>query len=381
MIDEKGINKIIYESLHNSQLNYETLIGAHNFQEKLEDFLIKSKKPSLSKAKDLIRSLWEQYRKIDYDSLLQELERTELGIQVLRNEHRDHVIHSAYVFILGVYFYLNDPLIRGSFRHTIDSNNGERDNQDSNKRRRSDDEEFIFQWLLTSTFHDLAYPYEIFSSFLKGNSEKINTIIKDNNKTNFVTLKPILKEIDNLSNERNSFDILNNTLHNSAKNHNINTINIKDYYSSNIDRGIMDHGILSALLFLRITDALYEKNHWSTDYFNATMSKISLAMALHNIPFHRPLDNIDDQSRSNSRPNLFYNPLGYLLILCDTLQEWNRSLSGHRNISPEKIEIYYLNNEQRWDIQMNLNKAGVKKIQNELDNKIDHSDGIQYKFN
>ncbi len=67
----------------------------------------------------------------------------------LSARHRDHYVHSALIFAIGLAFYAGKPQLRAAF--DAKAHGGFRNNA----------EEFLFTWGLSALFHDIGYPYEL----------------------------------------------------------------------------------------------------------------------------------------------------------------------------------------------------------------------------
>lgn len=308
-------------------------------------------------AELLIKEHWKIYQKKEYYlHFLEKLMKTELGIKIFDKFQRDHIVHSAYVFILGLFLYQTDNDIKRSFE---DYNQYDAD-LEINK--------FIFMWNIISTFHDVSYPFESFSREMFSYFKIIDQLDPSKNETSF---KISFNNLETLSDGINSFDIMQKALRDVD---NTNYFNLKTYFDHNLKKGIIDHGILSALFLLKITDILYNERNWNKDFFREIFSEIALAIALHNIDWNMVM--VDLEIKKEFLPNITLKefPFCYLLILADSLQEWDRPAIARPYIPPTGISISFNNVEKNFEVKVALSNEKVVEINDDLKMKISTSD-------
>ena len=313
--DIKGI-------LFNSDNDYLGIYGEH--RETIEQFL---SKPNQESATALFKFIKMIHQKGDVFSLMNDLRLYENGFIEILPDHREHYLHSASVYVLGLAIYNSSEQIRQSL--TIDRHENGVDAQRTS---------FLFRWSLAACLHDIAYPLEIaLKSFNKysvnlhelesGNRDsfiKINHDIYDR-----LDLLPILEPYkniqlrrrdtalgliaDNLTRERPNWSspITYETLLNL----------LKRYMKTNLNIGRIDHGVFSALILLKRIHNLYQNNKWNIRDFYYEVVDSATAIFLHNS--YRFSDMIQIFGGGKYK---FDHPssLGFLLYLCDTLCEWLR---------------------------------------------------------
>jgi hypothetical protein len=224
--------------------------------------------------------------------------------------YRDHFIHQFQVFLTGC------PIIKELYediRANLAKNTG---------CKNLDDVNVDFAWMITSTFHDVGYPIERFESWLNSffkdylDVEGIPTGISFGN---ILLEKKFMEYLDKLSSLY--FFIFTDNKRNKQWKYDQNPI--IDYPIRNMfmDKLInqRNHGLISAICLLdRIENSAYArkiKNYVNT-IFSASVFPAALAIALH-----------DKDVFSNEKIGLIEfkrTPLLFLLIYCDTLQEWGR---------------------------------------------------------
>lgn len=383
MIDEGQSQTLYEEFIKKSKLLPKLFEEEYHNNQRLHDFvkLLGNSDFKMRAARDILVQLWRKQRLVGIGVLLEEFAFRELDIAP-QSWYRDHIWHSAIVFLIGVYILENNKLFF-----------------DEAKKQGWDEQEFLNRWVITSTSHDLGYLAELKSSHEP--PEKFLSAFNDIAKQHLISaekevaplleeqyIKPgllknelskttsdskinvLLTEL-NLHNDKISsvedlqniygksfdfFDILdkaciNTLLHNSTP--------ISEYFklcqTKQIDNRepYYDHGIAGALIVLRLayTHSVlfkklnkYLKNNdiskerpydqifqtilnWAgdSDKYIKPCTDAAIAIALHNID---PL-RFGELSKDSIRPNayrivLFEHPLAFLLYLCDSLQDWDR---------------------------------------------------------
>lgn len=229
----------------------------------------------------------------DLEPLMQDLPR-----------YRDHFIHSFNVFILGYYILYR--------LNKMNPNLFTKDHADKP----------ILSWMLTSTFHDIAYPIQeidyllntFFSSFIGINpaySINVRDIIP-NIYYDFLKIicnwhkNPKIPSVQNMQNLDLTF---------------YNIVNAKLIQK--------DHGVISSLILLHLLGI-------RQDFFNSENQDFIYVHlpACHSICLHT-LDLKIDFTK---------HPLAFLLILCDEIQDWGRPTkkSNRELIYLEDIKIIKL---------------------------------------
>lgn len=180
---------IMYMDINNTLLN-ETKNYLHKYaplNNKIAHFLTHGK-PLLKRQREAINIIDEIMTKHGKNKLLppiSELARIENGIRELEPHYRDHIVHALLSFILGI--YLNEKFLC----------------------KPAD----IFQWKLAGLLHDFGYPIQIAKDILEPFTAKINEINrKPNVSVSDVYFKIVPDGLENLTNDINSFDLIQKCL-------------------------------------------------------------------------------------------------------------------------------------------------------------------------
>jgi len=325
------------------------------------------KRPSESGAGRVYEAFLHSFRIPGLEELLTEMHKFEVASSSLLPHHRDHYIHTVNVFLLGVALYAQNRKIK----HVVDSSNQYADKYDS------DEEEFIYRWGLTALFHDVGYPlqiaYETIHEFMtmliqpnlvclngeilsgggckRRNTEPIailrfpdmksllhiNFLPPDKkHQVEYFRKYPELKSLpDDL------ISAISATLEKKLMFSKKGTINsrIQKVMTSSLKNGLLDHGIYSSIVFLKWINDAFSKAKWNPAYFYFPVLDAGTAIFLHNsydYIFRKPPFNL---------PPLHIEkfPLAFLLILCDRVQETERTSYGYQkrgiNFASSSLEI------------------------------------------
>lgn len=220
-------------------------------------------------------------------------------------EIRDHFIHNFETFLLGCY-------LMDAMKDVPQFSNSQ--------------EELLFQWILTSTFHDIGYPIEHYTKInekLAALYEQfgINTIankIKDQ-KLNPTTLEELY--IINLPD--------NSVIYGGERRINLRPILLKELQdqlllneadANSLLLSLEDtfqHGLVSTCMLMKGILVNREVSYFSEESYKF-LKNAALAVLLHHYPFKGCSVKLDIKLEST--------PMVALLMLCDEIQEWNRPL-------------------------------------------------------
>jgi len=207
--------------------------------------------------------------------------------------YRDHYLHQFQVFILGLYI--------------ID------------KLRKKFDSDIDMQWLVTSSFHDMAYPIELYDDWAKRFFEEslgVSEMGVLDIKSYFVD-KSLLSRLGFLINAlcRKHFgtgDLKGNWLHEEK--------DLVTFFHKKIVE-TKHHCILSSLYLLKHAQSC------SPDLLNTLLVPSALAIALHHDVLRRGSDK-DWQKLPDDRKlkslKFSNDQLAFLLMFCDCAHEWGR---------------------------------------------------------
>lgn len=289
----------------------------------------------------------------------------------LIEKQRDHFIHSVNVFVLGLAIYSQNVNYQGIFEEYIEDSPYEKYYQIDGEVSR---EEFLYRWGIASLFHDIGYPVEIIgkqlAKFVNDGSQSIsskykvntavnfknfnelNTIVKidpnfpevyrrDYPETNFINLyKPtdimahqIFTDlyVDEDVKAFEEYDKLSGDL-NKLISH---LDNFVDYMAEN---KFIDHGFFSSIFVLNSYGALMQKYYNEKEkekyaYFFYPVGNSATSILLHN--YYRGTLQNKDFNLGKLEPKK--NPLAFMLILCDELQEWNRRPIGVKDMKKNHV--------------------------------------------
>jgi hypothetical protein len=302
-----NINESIYRNLRDVDYDIFFLPGPV-----VHSFLMGSLHPDRKRAVayEIVEHVMAPHSKGAFDTFLWELARIEEGIAALQPHHRDHVVHSVYCFLLGIW------LGRWSME------NGRH-----------------YSWKLASLFHDIAYPIEIACGVLSNFTTNVETTrnrlhLEDNRHR--VVFQVCPSELIMLSGNISSFTLIQNRINEWGL-----SIDVEHEFNEGVQKGVLCHGMLGALILLKVLDDLYDHHNpghehrhiitrttvgndssWHQSFFDNEIVDAVVAIFLHN------LDLGLFSSKKISRVNA---PIAYFLRLCDGLQEWERPSSRIKN--------------------------------------------------
>lgn len=282
----------------------------------------------------------------------------------LSAKQRDHYVHSANVFVLGLCIYSQNSSFRRAFENRCLAINYQ-------MHFPSVEEEFLFSWGIASLLHDIGYPVEITHWQLL---QFVRFIAEDQASA----IHPFISYLD--FGKLNSIDVIQqaspeprqNTVSEEAQSQLRptdlmaariaelvdvpesqlnNTVN--GFLETMQSAGFVDHGFYSALIVLKwYGETLIPDKERSSLFFSQIIDAAS-AIFLHNA--YRNVLQQEPYSKGELHVQSF--PLAYLLILCDESQEWSRERYGEasrRNlaidgsslsITDKSLNLHYETNE------------------------------------
>ena len=319
----------------------------------------------------------------DVKNIIEMLSNYESNAANLVMSHRDHYVHSVYVFLIGLAIYNSNSAVKSAYKeyykgyHKIDEGKA--------YHQIEFDEHFIRFWGITSLFHDIGYIYEIPFEQIKSYGVKISGSL---NKP-FVVYKQadfwddirnrskkISKEqLKNLcdcpeKNDKNEWKLSYSLdtifvyhIKRRLKENNERQVDWKHVASilnqkatapeiassadgspiTNTNKIYMDHAYFSAkilfdILFENITD--FSGLETTYEYMDTLT-----AVLMHNSLFKFVI-------RNGQPLSLEEHPLAFLLMLCDELQIWNRTSFGVNS----RGEMHAM------DVDMKFNKSEITCI-------------------
>ena len=241
---------------------------------------------------------------------LDQLAKLEPKILKLQLWVRDHVIHAISTFIIGT-------LIIGKVNLPVDKSK----------------DGYRFIWKICSSTHDLGYPLEIARNIQHDYIEQLNEILATLKSPSPKVVGDIYpSNLNILCNGLDSNEIIESRLSSWKID-----INMYGYYKWLQDNNKTDHGVIGALSILKVIDAIYQKNNpdrveqdtivdnlnYNNLIFEQDIVDCATVLFLHNIDLSFPINKIDF--------NLA--PIAFILVLCDTFQEWDRYSEGKKIFS------------------------------------------------
>ena len=313
--------------------------------------------------------------------LLDALHSYEEQSAVLLDKQRDHLIHSVNVFVLGLSIYTRNVHFR-SYADTMAKDCPYEGAQAFPA------EEFLYRWGLASLLHDVGYPVEIihnqFRKFITFVSETVaNTganpfldyinfpaidsideiLYKSVFTRKFVGSLPDGVELDPLK----PTDLLAYNFH---KSFGVSFPAVRDAIVGFLPLmqkiGFVDHGYYSALILLKWYGFLIQKSGLPADVLYNPVLDAASAIFMHN--YYRNV--LMKPPFSQGALSAADHPTGYLLILCDELQEWNRTAYGIKDkqrvlaeasdieINDDTIKVHFLTSEGLLSESFGAEKAG-----------------------
>lgn len=267
-------------------------------------------------ALDTIKELWLEVSGVKYPEIQRQLE----DILLRNSEYRDHFLHQFMVFMLGA--YIIDKLYKKDKGYI----------KQFNSKYNCKIEKM---WLLVSTYHDFNYSiqeYNIWSKEFFGHALNIT----GENKLSSLKLDTAFI--------RENF-LLKTTEICKALTLEMNHVVMNYFYEQAIAK--RNHGLLSALSLLKLFE-----NRKSKKISHPALVQVAVAIALHDENIWRAFSGrVKEDDKEWNRdfadkkfiPNLKFNkfPLGFLLIFCDTVQEWGRVGKNYELARPrlENIRI------------------------------------------
>ncbi len=340
MENKPNILKDIKELIFPAQGDYLSIRDGHRAV--IDKFLTH---PVLETAKELYNFIQKIHKKEGVFTYMDDLRLYEKTLLAILPEQRDHYLHSASVYVLGLAIYNSISKIRNSVK--IDHHPPESDSQKTS---------FLFRWSLAACLHDIAYPLELTLKSFNKYSTKLHEIEKDG--FSFVeidrdlydrfNLLPILKPNEIKGFEKMdtalgliSYRLVNDGTGSSRISYDTLLKIIEKYYESNLKKGRIDHGAFSAVILLNRIHNLYEHKNWPTEDFYYEIVDAATAIFLHNAYRYSLLKQLfgDGVFRYDSPSSL-----GYLLYLCDSLCEWLRGRNRdahHFGINIQSGNIIY----------------------------------------
>ncbi len=295
----------------------------------------------------------------DVRNIIEMLSNYESNAANLVMSHRDHYVHSVYVFLIGLAIYNSNSAVKSAYKeyykgyHKIEEGKA--------YYQIEFDEHFIRFWGITSLFHDIGYIYEIPFEQIKSYGEKIRGSLNKpfivykqadfwddiRNRSNTISKKQLKNlcdcpEEDDKNEWKLSYSLDRIFIYHiirrlkSNKDRQVDWKHVANVLGqkatapeiassadgspiTNTNKIFMDHAYFSAkiifdILFENILD--FSELETTYEYMDAMT-----AVLMHNKLFEKVIKN-------GQTLMLNEHPLAFLLMLCDELQIWNRTSFG-----------------------------------------------------
>ncbi|MDR0944363.1 MAG: hypothetical protein LBM41_07535 [Ruminococcus sp.] len=318
------------------------LEGTSYLHEALKDFLAKENKENAFAVYtvffDCFRIKLEGGSFID---LLDALLAYEEHSSVLLEKQRDHLVHSVNVFILGLSIYAQNAPFRKAFEDKLC--------KPYDGAQSSPAAEFLYRWGMAALLHDIGYPIEIihnqFKSFISfiGNTDGKKGADPFLDYFHFDTFDSISEVLFKSAFTKKFTDSLPagvvpdplKPTHLLAYNFHsslgvpFNAVRdaIIKFLPSMQKNSFVDHGYYSAIILLKWYGYLIQRSGMSADVLYNPILDSAGAIFLHN--YYR--NGLMKPPFSLGVLSVTSHPIGFLLILCDELQEWNRTAYGSKD--------------------------------------------------
>ena len=274
---------------------------------------------------------------IDLVDILRNYEAT---AATLIDKQRDHFIHAVNVFLTGLSIYAQSDAYRKAFDSVVPEKNYIYAYQTPH-------EEFFFRWGVASLFHDVGYPVEIvghqINRFIRmvadadGDEVRIKAQIRFENFSELNHIREVVPKrpftrayydayescsyIDLLTPN----DLLAHRVHQTLGTDLMETKKAVDRFVDDMAAsGFIDHGYYSAMIILKWYGYAIQMSGDHPERFYWPILDSATAILLHN--YYRNV--LQKKPFSLGPMDARKNPIAFLLILCDELQEWNREAHG-----------------------------------------------------
>ena len=303
-------------------------------------------RPDKERAFEVYSMFFDCYRvklqgSASFIDLLDTLKSYEENAATLLDKQRDHYVHSVNVFLLGLAVYAVNPRYREVFR------TASYEAMPYAGRRSTPGEEFLFQWGVAALFHDIGYPVEITSNQVK---KFVSLVSGEAGRTDvgpyvgyqhFDALNRIAEVLypEDYSapfwamtrlepGALDPFAPLDLLSANLSMAFGVDLSAVKSaldgFLPAMQKSGFVDHGFYSALILLKWYGYLAQRSGAGTALLFGPILSAAGAILLHN--YYKNVLQKPPFSLGLLEPE--QHPLGFLLILCDELQEWNREAYG-----------------------------------------------------
>ena len=304
-------------------------------------------------------------------------------------KHRDHYVHSVYVFSLGLAIYHSNSIYREIYKKYYGIS-------EDNKAAAH----YLKFWGLTSLFHDIGYPFElpfeqVCSYFEVGGDKRSDRpFLAYQYLDTFINIYEDKKCKEKDSEDEKSRNKINEELRHIFGEKDFRTTN--EIFAYSLAQKLSDtYGFTEGrmLKFLTEKPTQPDKFNYFMDhaYFSATVlfKKLFIEMeidmepehidALTAILMHNSLYKfcIADYKNKNNLMKAELHPLAYMLMLCDELQCWDRTAYGRnskRELHPMGCDFDFSDNHIKATYLFDENETGKINLFKDSYNKWNQSE-------
>ncbi len=264
--------------------------------------------------KDVFKSVdMEKYYDLTEKKLIDFMDHEKLMLYSTE-KYRDHFMHQFHVFVMG-YIFINAIGI-GEIKKKI---NKRLQNVEEYQEIEIDDEGVLRIWVLIALFHDIAYIFQQYDKTMQ-------KFISDNLLADIpvhIDWGSILSSKKNKASYIDTITELTRFFVSQDEDKRTNKTELLKNYIQAIEDN-QDHGVLSAILlinlFMKTIEGNYIGDHGSTSKRIVEIYLAALAISMHNSCTYKTL-----KEDTNIGYICFESfPLEFLLMYCDTAQEWGR---------------------------------------------------------
>jgi hypothetical protein len=251
---------------------------------------------------------WQQLENRDlFKIALETLYTAELGGRHVNEQFwRDHVVHQLYTLLLGIHLWNSCPSLA---------------------QKLEKEEKATLIWTMASTCHDLGYPFELFIVNLL---QQLSRLAPYSSET-----LPILPRVKDLGRrgEVSFWRLISDQLWPDGHADTPMLESIFDSKSQSKSAHLLDHGIVSALLWLALISKVRKEG--SPEDILGWELEVAAAIAAHNLK----LSDLKPASKKVKTFESVAHPFVILLALCDSLQEWDRTAAARHVLIPGAVQV------------------------------------------
>jgi len=307
------------------------------------------------------------------DILIETLMEYEENSGRLVERHRDHYVHSVYIFALGLVFFENNAKYRNAYMKFY----GYTDVKEAKRN-------FLYDWGMCSLFHDIGYPFEMTHLQLTEYANKLKFECSDTSENGRISYQ--------LKMCVNNPEAFGEITQNSSKIKSFvapdGECNVNNILAYDIAYKLgLDYPSLKELVICRIKEPKHSIDHAyfgavilfktllnnSSDSFLFTRHHIDICSAiyLHNSIYKYDIaDKLKEDKKQYAPLKLMQHPLAFLLLLCDELQCWDRTAYGKtskKEVLP--FDFHLRVNDDSAVIKYRFSEEEVIKYEGALENK------------